>query len=374
MGAAVGGAIALALIAYALWAGSRNQGLGLPTGSGAGSVGPSSEPGGGAARDLVYPEEGSATGAREPEAPGPEEEAPAADGAPAPGLPTPTQELAPLPEPVGVLSGRLLPESGVFDQEPSALIRGITLDAVSRVAPRITATAALSPVLDDEGRLVAIDFETEALPAVEFELTLSQLGTRRWDRTSAIALPPQGGIEFLCYDGDDEVAVEFLVVDAVSGEAIDDWEASQFRLSASKESGVLLHAGPLNADKIPVDAALQWIVEADGYAPAFGSEGDFQMSADGSKRAVTVRLERGFATRLVVLGVSPDRVPADRADVWVDGRRVGATDDSGQILLRSKAKPETIEVQWHGQSLKGPFAGACLKRRSHLHVALLKSP
>lgn len=92
----------------------------------------------------------------------------------------------------GTLSGRLRPESGFFDQNLALLLRGISLDAVSTGSPSIKAQATLRPVLDGEGKTVAIAFETEALPAVEFELILSQLGTRRWDRTNALAVPPQG--------------------------------------------------------------------------------------------------------------------------------------------------------------------------------------
>ena len=301
-----------------------------------------------------------------------EVEEPLAPSAPAPALPVeeaaePDQSL-PL---VGPVTGRLIPESGLFGGDSSALLRGITIDLVSRTTPRVEARATLVPVYDEDGGLTEITFATEDLPALEFEVTLASLDHRRWAPVAQSVVPPASEVTFLCYDADQFVELDFIVTDAETGEPVDDWSATRFRSQPSNGNGVLLQAGPLETDAFPLDARLLWTIEASDYAAAFGDERSFSLNADTGKWTAHVELERGFAARIVVLGKSPDRVLANGATIRLDGEFSGRTGASGVVEVRRDEAPETISVHWGTQSLEGAFAEVCLSRRGQLYVALL---
>lgn len=272
----------------------------------------------------------------------------------------------------GPVKGLLTSESGVFTGDADALVRGLTIDLVSKSNPRVETRATLTPILNEEGALTAIAFETEDLPAVTFEVTLSSLDHRRWAPTSQDVMPPASGVSFLCYDGDQAVPLAFVVTDADTGDPVEGWSASQFRASSSDENGVLLHAGPLAMDAFPLNGRLQWALEADGYAAAYGDERAFALDPETGKWTAHVALRKGFATRLVVLGKNPDRVLASGADVYTDGTHAGRTDTQGVLVLAGSKTPERIRIRWGDQALEGDFTDVCLRRRSHLYVALLE--
>lgn len=297
--------------------------------------------------------------------------------APAPSAPESPERADEAPEPadevllVGPVTGRLLPESGTFGGDEAALLRGITIDLVSRSEPRVEARATLTPVYDDDGALTEIEFATNELPALEFEVTLASLDHRRWAPVAQSVVPPASEVTFLCYDTDQIVELEFIVTDAETGEPVDGWSATRFRSQPSDGNGVLLQAGPLDTDAFPLDARVRWTVEADGYAAAFGDERSFAPDPDTGKWTAHIALKRGFAARVVVLGKNPDRVLANGATIRLDGEFAGRTDAEGLVRLRRVAPPESISVRWGTQELSGTFADVCLARRGQLYVVLL---
>lgn len=369
-------AAAVALAAFLVWMAMGGGPRALDTGGRAGAPVVSAGESRGSDATLVDLEERNGLPKPETEAP---PRAPVIERAPvapssAPSTVDPAAPIEPEvpewpPEPVGAIRGWLRAESGVFGGDTEGLLRGLTLDLVSLESPRVSARARFTPV-EEDGQLVGITFETDPLPPLTFELTLSSLDGRRWSPVTATAVPPAEGIEFLCYDEDASAALAFDVVDAETGAQVEGWSASQFRLTESTGNGVLLHAGPLDLEA-GVTGALQWIVEADGYAPAFGDERAFGIDPDSGRLTARVELGRGFATRLVVLGADPDRVPAAGAQVWMDGRRAGRTGQDGALVVAADEAPETLEIAWRDQEVKGAFSAVTLRRRSHLHVVLL---
>lgn len=277
------------------------------------------------------------------------------------------------PPPVGSISGSLVPDSGVFGGDAATFLQGITLDLVSREEPHVTRVAQLNPILDPDGRLVRMDFVAADLPALEFELTLSTLDRRRWYPETVLVLPPAEGVEFRCFNNDPTVGLEFEVVDAATGDPVEGWSAEQFRMSVSPENGVLLHAGPLSLDDFPIESPLEWIIVADGYAPAFGDERAFSVDPDTGHWRARVQLHKGLGLRLVVLAPNPELRPAAGALVELDGQSVGTTGASGQLSLGPMEPPTLTRISWNGLESKGSFDEVCLRKRSYLRVAVLRN-
>ncbi|MEM8710888.1 MAG: hypothetical protein AAGG01_08045 [Planctomycetota bacterium] len=78
-------------------------------------------------------------------------------------------EVKAWPPPVaGSVTGSLIAEAGSFSGSSSALVRGLHLDLVSREEPHVRRSAELTPVLDDQGNLLRVDFKAADLPALEY--------------------------------------------------------------------------------------------------------------------------------------------------------------------------------------------------------------
>ncbi len=190
------------------------------------------------------------------------------------------------------------------------------------------------------GHLVRIDFAADELP----------------------------GIEFRCFDDEPAVELLFEVVDAATGEAIEDWTAEPIRMSVSPENGVLLHAGPLPTESFPSSSALEWAEESEGYAPAFGNERAFTIDSVTGAWRVRVALERGQAFRLVVLAPEPALRSAAGALVVLDGLAVGATDSMGQLVVRSKERPKVAGIQWRNLRADGALDQVVLERQLYMRM------
>ncbi len=291
-----------------------------------------------------------------------------AAGPPAP----PTGSEPAEPEPNGSITGALIPDTGAFHGDPATILRGLNLDLVSRGVPHLKRTAELRLVRGEQGELVRIDFTFDRLPQQEFELTLSSLDAQEWYPASMFVIPPAEGLEFRCLNDAATVGLDFDVTDAATGEAITGWTAKQFRAHVSAENGVLLHAGPLDLASFPIHAPLEWILEAPGYAPAFGTELAFSEDSETGRWRAAVALERGYAVRLVTLAPDPELRPAAGAIVELDGEVVGTTDSNGQLFIRRAEAPKTAKVTWRSYAAEGPLGEVCMPRPNHLRVTVLR--
>ncbi|MEM8710887.1 MAG: hypothetical protein AAGG01_08040 [Planctomycetota bacterium] len=203
-------------------------------------------------------------------------------------------------------------------------------------------------------------------------MTLSSLDRWSWYPESQLVIPPLEGVQFLCLNDAKTTKLTFDVVDAETGKSIADWDAFQVQMTVSAENGTLLHAGPLDLDSFPTGGTLRWVIEADGYAAAYGDENAFSADLkEGSWRA-RVELERGFATSVIVLAPDPSLRPVANAGVSLEGKAPLRTDSNGQVLIRRSAAPERARVWWGDHELEGAFDEICQSRRSYLRVVVLR--
>ena len=273
----------------------------------------------------------------------------------------------------GRVRGRLIAEDGEFD-ERALLPRGaLLLELTSMETPRIRLAAELERVEADDGP-THTPFSFEDVPITTYELTLSSLGNFRWEPGSQIIVPPAEGLEFLRFDLDERVPLEFRVIDAATGEAIEGFRVRTVRATESRDNGVLLHTGPLDPEGFPLEGAFCWTIDADGYAPAFGSDADFVLE-DG-KRVAQVAMHPGWATRFVVMGGKPNTRLLEGAEVVLDGRTVGRTGPDGALVVRLDEPPESVEVRYLGWRLAndplGATQGRTAESRGNVTVALLE--
>ena len=291
---------------------------------------------------------------------------------------TPAPSPNAIPPADASITGFLRPHTGTFEGDPSTLARSIHIDVVARDSAALDVRrATVEPVVDPDGHITSIEFRCEGLAPGRYVVTLSSLDHRRWHPAQREVSAPASNIEFFCYNDAESRQLIFEVVDAATGEPIEDgWKVSQIRITPSEDNGVLLHAGPLDTEHFASGTDLDWAVEAEGFATAYGTQRDFSIDPRTGARRARVELERGFATRIIVLGVSSGpkttRMLADRADVTVDGKAVGRTNDLGVFDVRGAKAPETIRLRWGAQGLQGDFEKVLLARRPFLHVALLK--
>ncbi len=120
----------------------------------------------------------------------------------------------------------------------------------------------------------------------------------------------------------------------------------------------------------PAGGRIEWTLAADGYAPVFGTEGDFALS-EGVDTA-EVALRRGWATRLRVVAAGA-RHPIVGAVVVLDGDHVATTDATGHVELFRAIEPQQIEILYPKWEVLGDVSikelGA-LKLRHEVKMAL----
>ena len=146
------------------------------------------------------------------------------------------------------------------------------------------------------------------------------------------------------------------------------------QLTPSPDNGLFLHTGPLQADSFPEDARFRWSLAAEGYRPAFGDESAFVRKGD--VRVAEVELERGWATRLLVLMRDPTAKPAFRAEVWLGGAHAGFTDVEGMLVLAAAKAPATLEVKLAGWTMTNdplqPYNGKSAAQRGQVTIVFLE--
>ena len=275
------------------------------------------------------------------------------------------------PPPVaGNISGWLRTENGSFPANAIPRTNHILLDIVSTELPAIERRANIEAVEQDDG--VVFRFEFPDVPEGEYNLTLSSLGNYRWAPTSMLVVPPVEGLEFLRFDMDEALPLEFEVLDAESKDFVLGFEARHIKISDSDEQGVLLHTGPLEGEQFPLDQPFLWSVEADGYATAYGDESVFEMR-DG-KRVARIELVPGWSRRFLVMGGErgsrPRPLPG--ADVYLDGEFQGRTGPGGGLVVFLAEAPSEVEVRYLDWQPLSPIS--LEKRRSNVTPVVMAEP
>lgn len=269
-------------------------------------------------------------------------------------------------EVAGDIHGYLLSESGEWTSKSVPQSRSVLLDLVPTQEPRISTRGEITPIVDAEGR-TTIEFLFKDVAPGEYELTLSALDGFRWAPQSLRVSPPADGLTFVRYDKDRTLPLVFEVFDAKTREPIKAFSARSVKLTPSNGNGVFLHAAPISIregaeleerDGVVVETGamrtgeyalnepMEWVVNADGYAPAYGDESAFTQYPD--KRVAQVYLTRDWATRVVALARDPAARLAAGAEVLLDGRSVGRTRDDGTLIVRAESAPERVEVRLAG--------------------------
>lgn len=287
--------------------------------------------------------------------------------------------------PAGDVRGRLRSESRAWPDLDALLQGGVTLELVQLEAPEgppLVLRADLEPSEEPDGEIV-LAFAFENVPAGRYALELSSLGPYRWAPERLVVSPPATGLELLRHDADRAEAVAFRVLDAATGEPVEGWRAWRLRRTVSETAGVLLQAGQLDLEQAAVDViggGLEWSLGADGYAPAFGDERAFEPGPDGTSgaRVATVELQRGWATRFVVLGRDPDMRVLPGVEIELDGDVVGRTDADGSLVARRAALPERLTVRWRDWIVERGELVACddadARLRGHVTPVVLRAP
>ncbi len=281
---------------------------------------------------------------RRPLAPTPRRERPVA-------LPVPEPEDEPEPEPLevaGDITGRLLREVDPWTAETLPDLGGLVVELVRLEEPRLELRADVQTTPVEDGSL-ELTFAFRDVPIGEYELGVFSLGAWPWEPRSLRIRAPAAGLVLVRQDAVVAPPLEFVVRDAESGELIEDFEVRHLEQTVSEESGVFMHAGPLEGGAFPRGTEFRWSLWADRYRPTFGDERAFE-DVDG-RRVARVDLERGWAARLVVLGREPTLRPLYRAKVSVDGRFVGVTAQDGSLVVQLAAPPERLEVDYRGWEL-----------------------
>jgi hypothetical protein len=273
----------------------------------------------------------------------------------------------------GAIRGELLREGGPWTQETLPKTGSVMLDLVPVGGPSWSRRAELSTERDAAGGL-HLRFSFDALPRGEYELTLSSLSAWRWNPSTLRVTPPVDNVTFLRYDLDRTSQLVFKVTDRASGEAIETFQVRALSLTPSQENGVFLHTGPLETSAVPDDARFQWSLWAEGYRPAFGDESAFVRR--GGQRIAELALDRGWATKVLVLVRDPLAKPAAHAEVELDGRPQGYTGPDGMLALAAPKPPERLAVRLPGWRMANDplqaYNGKNASQRGQVTIVMLE--
>jgi hypothetical protein len=273
----------------------------------------------------------------------------------------------------GAIRGELLRESGPWTAETLNKLNTVMIDIVPTSGPKWSRCADMSAEPDEHGGF-RFRFEFDGLPRGEYELTLSCLAAWRWTPKSVRVSAPMEGVDFLCCDLDKSSPLVFKVSDAVTGDPIETFDVRSLQLTPSEDNGLFLHTGPLDTAAVPEQLGVRWSLSAAGYRPAFGDESAFVRR--GGERVATVLLERGWATKVLVLMRDPVAKPAVRAEVWLDGRAQGLTGADGMLAIGATKAPEKLEVRYAGWKMNNdplqPYNGKSAAQRGQVTIVLLE--
>ena len=276
-----------------------------------------------------------------------------------------------LANPDSEVSGHLRSRKGTWDDLDRLIAGHVHIELIARDRAEPARTAQLTRVDDPSGE-VRIAFRFQGVPEGTYDLTISTTDHFRWVPASLEVTPPIKDLEIWCFDDRETLSVGFRVIDAETLEEIQGYSVWSVRTEVSEEKGVLFHAGPLEADKVPLDAPIQWRLWTDGYAPAAGDERAFAEEVEG-RWIAEVHLRRGWGRRIVVLGADPVMRPLRGARVVLDGVEVGTTNDEGALDVELDQAPQLVSASYGDLRLEeAPFA--TVDRRAHIAVLVVREP
>lgn len=250
------------------------------------------------------------------------------------------------PRIAGSIRGSFMREGGPWTEENLPAEGTVILDLASIEHPTVPSVRARTSRTSGANGGIDWTFEFAEVPAGDYLLTLSALGTRRWSPTSLRVRPPLDGAVFTRFDRDPTERLAFEVFDAADGTQLTNFDARHIQVTPSDDNGVFLHTGPLDLSAFPLDARFQWSLRVEGYATAFGDDGAFVRK--GERRIASVRLVRGWSTKIFVLTRDPTARPARAAEVLVDGVRAGFTGSDGMLIVSGATEPAAIDVKLAG--------------------------
>ena len=273
----------------------------------------------------------------------------------------------------GAIRGELLREGGPWTRETLPKQGSVMLDLVPASGAKWSRRADLTSEFDAQGG-AHLRFAFESLPKGEYELTLSSLSAWRWNPTSLRVTAPIDNVTFLRYDLDKSSQLVFKVSDRASGERIEKFDVRALALTPSQDNGVFLHTGPLETANVPDDARFSWSLSAEGYQPAFGDESAFVRH--GGERIAEIALERGWATKLLVLVRDPAAKPGVHAQVELDGRSAGFTGEDGMLAVTAQKAPDRIVVRLPGWRMTNDplqsYNGKSAAQRGQVTIVVLE--
>ena len=248
-----------------------------------------------------------------------------------------------------------------------------------RTQARLTEAGPFARVWSTLDGYVAVDpkqrrLGIHSLPVGEYELECIgydgppcvRLSESRVDSPyKNLDLPPIPSSEFTRF--------EFDAIDARTGEFVSD-----ARAFFGPGGEVWSHYGwkpGLARFELPRNCSLRWMVEAPGYAPAFGDESAFEDTEEGPRAHIV--LEPGWGTELHFRAGSPREIledpwpwdwtfptangiagilaapPLPHVRVEVDGLPAGSSDSDGRLAVALKAVPQELTVLCDGWRVVG---------------------
>jgi hypothetical protein len=154
-------------------------------------------------------------------------------------------------------------------------------------------------------------------------------------------------IELVVQDLAPSVAIGFRVVDAQTGDVLDDFEA-HWSLAPLQTSRGHVKSGEIVLDDVPEGGALWWQISKPAYACVEGYLQQSSLIADGNQRLIQVELRRGRL--LVVVVHNCDAGVIANVPVLADGLEIGRTNALGRFETTLDAVPASVEVRRPGWS------------------------
>jgi hypothetical protein len=188
-------------------------------------------------------------------------------------------------------------------------------------------------------------FEFKDVPAGEFQLSCPFL---KFGLVSSHTAGCRAGdsVRLLVLDRPAYVDLGFRVFDSDSGVELKSYSASvTWSMHSQERRG--LPSGAIAATALPETGLFSWELSSPGYLCAQGViNGPSAWSvADGAKRWIDVRLQRGWSVLVWALD-SESKIVLTGASILVDGVAHAVTDEYGQFTLTLPERPRSIDVRY----------------------------
>jgi hypothetical protein len=163
-----------------------------------------------------------------------------------------------------------------------------------------------------------------------------------WSPEAIEVTPPNDRLEFRQESFRESATPYLRVVDAESGEELDDCTlqgVTEECRASNQEFGSGDPSWFLSI--VPASDSLRWIIGAPGHQPVYWKDSDLR--ARGSSE-LEIRLERGWGMEFCLLG--PGFLSLRDAAVLLDGEEAGRTDADGLLRIAREKAPEKVELRY----------------------------